>query len=97
VLTHVAAGRGVFIPPRVPEDEFSSSTSSAMDIPWRIGIMEEKRGDDGERSSSERPPGVGRMAGSKIVLTGGRGRGHLCVAGVVDRKGNARSSESAGR
>lgn len=58
VFTRVAGEREELIPPRVPGDEFSSSTSSAMDTPWRIGVVEERRGDDGERSSSERPPGV---------------------------------------
>jgi len=70
MFTHVTAGREGLTPPRVPVDEFSSSTSSAMDTPWRTGVTGERRGDDGEGSFSERPP------------MGGGGSGHLCVAGV---------------
>lgn len=52
-FVRATVGRGVFTPPRVPRDEFSSSTISAIDILRRVGIAEERRGDVGEGSSSK--------------------------------------------
>lgn len=62
MFMNVSAGREELIPPRVPGAEFSSSTSSAMGTPRRIGAAEGARGGDGERSPSEPTPRVERSA-----------------------------------
>ena len=92
-FVYLAAERKELIPPRVPGDESSSSTSSAMETPCRIGVTEERRGVGGEGSRSGPTPGVGQAGGGEVVLMRGRGwMGHLRVAGVVGREGKDRGS-----
>lgn len=79
-----------FTPPMVPVDEPSLSTSSAIDIRWRVGASF-KAGENGEFSFAERTPGAEGAERPKTVSTGGREvseRGHFCVAGVLGREVN---------